>query len=88
MVMRTRLLGVRCLEDAIQLFSELGYSAEANPIDLGQIPLPDAVKAFVSRSADRRRFGYGLCFIEVETLPSSLKPLARGWPSGQITTLC
>lgn len=74
---RTRLLAVRSLPEAVNLFAELGYSKPALPLDLGEAPLPGVDRAVVARSSRKRRSGYGLVVAETDDNPRSLRALAK-----------
>lgn len=74
---RTRLLAVGSIQDAADLFAQLGYTKAPLPMDLGDAPLPDVDQAVVARSSRRRRSGYGLVIAETSESPRSLRPLAN-----------
>lgn len=75
--MRTQLLGVRSMEDAISLFGALGYDRPAAPWDLGMAPMPNVERVATVQLGRRRRQGYALVFAETAEVPRSLRPLAR-----------
>ena len=76
-LVRTRLLAVRSLDDAVALMAEIGYDKPALRFDLGEAPLPGVAEARVARSTSRRRSGYGLVIAETAEEPRSLRPLAK-----------
>jgi hypothetical protein len=76
-VLPQRLRAVRSLNDAVELFRELGYEQPARPVDIGALKLPHLRVARVARNRQSRRAGYGLLLAEASTPPRSLRPLAR-----------
>lgn len=76
-VMRTQLLGIKCLDDAVNVLAALGYDKSANPWDLGMAPLPGVDRAVTVRAGRRRREGYAVVFAETSAAPRSFRPLAR-----------
>lgn len=76
-VLPHRLRAGRSLDDAVELFRELGYEQSAHPVDVDALKLPSLRVARVVRNRQSRRKGYGLLLAETSTLPRSLRPLAR-----------